>query len=265
MPVMGRSRCSVAMRLTHLAREGGRVNAAVHLELEEQAVAPLRGVLDGEPDVTALARLGLGVDVQEGQIAFAQGDEVAASAEIGLDVRYPPAVVEDREADLATGLFEADLETRVGPDCLRGVRELTGYEPAFPLQVGAERVGLAAAAEVGEDAMGAGAGEPERDGPAAVLRLLRVEVLEAAEVATHHDEMHAPGVFDVEVLHGGAPLVDDAEGELSLRGDRVGIVDHEAEAAVGLGEALGGASLRCRVRVFAVAARMLALGAVGLH
>src|ERR687895_526809 len=104
MPVMGRSRCSVAMRLTQIAREG----------------------------------------------------------------------------DLATGLLEADLETRVGPDCLRGMRELTGCEPAFPLQVGAERVGLAAAAEVGEDAMGAGAGEADRDGPAAGLGLLGMEVLEAA-------------------------------------------------------------------------------------
>src|SRR3954453_13313029 len=63
----------------HLPGELGRVDAAVHAELEEQPVAPGGRELGHEPQ-----RVLVGVDVEEREVAVAQCDEVALRAEVRL-------------------------------------------------------------------------------------------------------------------------------------------------------------------------------------
>jgi hypothetical protein len=64
-----------------------------------------------------------------------------------------------------------------------------------------------------------------------------VQVLKARHVAPHDDEVHAPGVLDVEVAHGAPAAVDDAEGERErpARG-RGGAREPEVQPAVAHGE-----------------------------
>jgi hypothetical protein len=81
------------------------VHASFVLELQEQPVAALRRERRGEADrVVVRARVAVavlgGMHVQEGEIALAQGHQVAAGAEVGLGV-HGSAVLGHREAQLA--------------------------------------------------------------------------------------------------------------------------------------------------------------------
>jgi hypothetical protein len=69
-----------------------------------------------------------------------------STAEVRLDVLDPAAALEYSEADLAAVLLEADLMAAVGHGCLGGVRKRLRLEAAVHVQIGAERVGLAAGA-----------------------------------------------------------------------------------------------------------------------
>src|SRR4051812_7368573 len=79
-----------------LPGELGGVDAAVDLELQEQAIGATRE-LGHEAQ-----GLGVGVDVEEGEVAPAQRDEVALRAEVVLD-RDGPAAARDGEAELGLG------------------------------------------------------------------------------------------------------------------------------------------------------------------
>src|SRR5665809_157616 len=67
----------------HLACEGGGVDPALVLELEEQAVPAFRGELRREADRGIGGVFG-GVGVEVAEVAGAERDEVAAGAEVGL-------------------------------------------------------------------------------------------------------------------------------------------------------------------------------------
>ena len=81
-----------------LERELGGADDAVVLEVEVEAVAAGAGNLRAELDVgarlgLAVAGLAAGVDVQVGEVALAQRDEVSVGAEVGLQVGDRPAVL----------------------------------------------------------------------------------------------------------------------------------------------------------------------------
>ena len=84
------------MALSHLLREGGGLDAALELELQKQAVAAGGRECRTELDGVCVGR----VDVQKGEVAVAQGDEVPAGAEVGLGLDRC-AVLGDGEAQLA--------------------------------------------------------------------------------------------------------------------------------------------------------------------
>src|SRR5688572_16989915 len=96
-------RCAARSASVDLAGEGGGVHPAVVLELEEQSVARRARKLGGEGHRTAPLAPAIGVagrmNVQIGQIAFAQRDQMAARAEVGLDGDRL-AALQDREAQL---------------------------------------------------------------------------------------------------------------------------------------------------------------------
>ena len=73
--------------------EGGGAHLAVVAELQEQAV----GAGCGELGVERRGRLLVGVDVEVGEVAVAQGDEVAAGAEVRRHVGDDLAVAADGE------------------------------------------------------------------------------------------------------------------------------------------------------------------------
>jgi hypothetical protein len=81
------------------------------------------------------------------------------------------------------------------------------------VHVRAERALGAVAREVGEHAIGPAVTEVDAAAPRAVGVHRRVQVLEARGVAAHDDEVHLLLVLDLEVAHGLAVAVDDAEGE----------------------------------------------------
>src|SRR5215218_7215698 len=86
------------------AREGSRVDLAFVLELEEQAVA----ALSRERRLERRAVAGR-VDVEEGQVALAQGDEVPSGAQVGLRLDLA-AVARDGELEFVIVVrLEADF------------------------------------------------------------------------------------------------------------------------------------------------------------
>ena len=112
-------------------------------------------------------------------------------------------------------------------------RQRVRREVAGDGEVGAQRRALPAAREVREDPVRPGLVEPQRDAPAAVGGLRRVQVLEAGEVAPHHDQVHALVVGDVEVAH-GLVAGDDAEAQRRLDARlRRGGVDLEPQPVLG--------------------------------
>src|SRR3954453_14903155 len=85
----------------HLDRERGGVDDAVHLELEEQAVAAGGHEVGAEGHDAVRLFAVVRVDVQVGEIALPQGDQVAASSEVRLDRGYRAAVADDGEVEVA--------------------------------------------------------------------------------------------------------------------------------------------------------------------
>ena len=147
-----------------------------------------------------------GVHVQEREIALAQRDQVAARAEVGLGLDRL-AGARDREAQLgAMGVHLHRVPVGLRDGVGRGERRVVGI--AVDGQVGRERVRLAAALEVGEDAIRARVGERDRRAPRAVGIHHGVQVLEAAPVAAHDDQVHALLVRDLEVAHRAAGTGD---------------------------------------------------------
>src|SRR6202008_4245921 len=121
----------------------------------------------------------LGMDVQEREVALAQRNQMAARAEVGLDVAHARAVLEDRETGVVAGLGEAHLVAAVRYRRRGGVGQGARLDRAVGVEVDSEVVWLSVAAEVGKEAVAAGVGKPQRDLPAAVRVLSRVQVLEA--------------------------------------------------------------------------------------
>src|SRR5690606_13273032 len=108
-------------------------------------------------------------------------------------------------------------------------------------QVGAEGQVLPALGdEVGEDPVGAGAGQIDRDRPGAVPPERRVYVLEAGQVAADQDQVQVFVVAGGVAGEGFAPLVEDAQPQR-----RLGVRPHqrvlqvEGVAAVGDEQAAG--------------------------
>ena len=84
-------------------RELRRPDDAVVLEVEVEVVAAGARDLGAELDVRAglglpVAGLPAGVDVQVGEVALAQGDQVPVGPEVGLQVGDRPAVLRSRSA-----------------------------------------------------------------------------------------------------------------------------------------------------------------------
>ena len=93
-------------RTPRVDREGRRADLALVLEVEEEAVRALAGRGRREGDVRAglgpaVAGLAVGVDVQVGEVAGAQGDQVAVCAEVGLEVGDGLAVPGDVQLQFA--------------------------------------------------------------------------------------------------------------------------------------------------------------------
>jgi hypothetical protein len=118
-------------------------------------------------------------------------------------------------------------------ECAR-LGQLAQVGLAVHAQLGGERVGLAVAGEVGEQAVRARLADAHRRGPAAVALLARVQVLEAGRVAPHQDQVHALLVLDLEVAHGVALLVDDPVAQALLAAAlEIGGVDDEPQPVLG--------------------------------
>ena len=88
--VIGCGRCRVELEL-------GGAHHSVVLEVEVEVVGPVAGDLGAELDLrTRLGRpvagLAVGVDVQVGEVATAERDQVSVGAEVGLEVGDRPAV-----------------------------------------------------------------------------------------------------------------------------------------------------------------------------
>ena len=110
--------------------------------------------------------------------------------------------------------------------------------------------------EVREGVVDAGVGQGERRRPAAVGGLHGVQVLEAAQVAAHDDEVHAARLLGVEGAQRAAGRVDDAEAQAggAAGGERRGGGD-EAQVARGGGGCGGGVAGAVRRRGGVVAVR----------
>ena len=93
----------------HLDGERGGVDDAVVLEVEEQAVAAGGGKSAANGHVAGRLVAVVRVDVQVGEVALAQRDEVAAGAEVGLEASTGRPVAGDGEVEVA-------------PPCRRGAR-----------------------------------------------------------------------------------------------------------------------------------------------
>jgi hypothetical protein len=171
------------------------------------------------------------VHVEVREVPFAERHEVAARAEVRLDVLELASVLLDREAQLGALVGETHLVAVLGRGPLGRLGERPRVEAAGHAHVGPEGVGPAAAVEVREDAVAAGIGEAEVHLPGAVLGQPRVHMLIVAHVAPDRDEVHLPLVLDLEVGHGAITRVDDAEAEgRRVPGRQLG---DEAQSVVG--------------------------------
>jgi len=102
----------------------------------------------------------LGVDVEEGEVAFAQGDQMPLGAEVGRQILDRPAIAADGEGERAR--LAGDRVVNVQPDLVAGGlvdrprrREGARLElAAGDEEVGGERLLLAVNGEVGEGASG---------------------------------------------------------------------------------------------------------------
>src|SRR5690606_42109723 len=84
--------------------EGCGADGAVVLEVEEEAVGASAGRGGGAGDIGAglggaVAGFAVGVDVEVGEVAGAQGDQVIVGAEVGLKVGDRTAVPADGEGE----------------------------------------------------------------------------------------------------------------------------------------------------------------------
>ncbi len=126
----------------------------------------------------------------------------------------------DREAQVGllagagVARIEAHVVAAVGDGGRRRGRQRHEVGAAVDTKLRSQRVGLLGDREVGEQSVGAGLVEFHVDRPTAIGCLLGVKVLEARQVAPGDDEVHALVVLDVEVAHGVAGVVDDAETHL---------------------------------------------------
>ena len=219
-----------------LLRERHRVDPAANLELQKEAIAA--GAREGRLEFQGVC---VRMNVQEREIALAEGDEVALRAKVVLDVDFLP-VPRHREAELGllvrTGrpFEQADVEA-VGGCRRRRSGEWLCNEPTVGLDVVGERVRRAVHREIGEDAVRARIVHDQRHRPGTVSPLHRMHVLEVGHVTADDDHVHSLRVLDVEVTHGFAALVPNPEDELRLcaRACRVG-VELQAEAVVGDGQ-----------------------------
>jgi hypothetical protein len=182
------------------------------------------------------------VHVQVGQVARAQDHEVAVGAEVGLQVGHRDAVPADAQGQfglLAGGrvpIEDDGVAVHFRPQRRRGQR--CGHVLAGHREVGAEDPVLAVDGghEVGE--------EPPRPGrqvqgrpPDAVGPEVRVDVLEAGQVAAHGDEVQVLLVALLETGHGGAVGAEQPQGDGRGRSGRGGPGELQRVAVLGDGQA----------------------------
>ncbi len=166
----------------------------------------------------AVSRLAARVDVQVGQVALAQRDQVAEGTEVGLQVRDRSAVLAHPHSELGVRAraqcpLDADrvVVHLVGAGLLDGGRS---REAARDEQVAAQhQCRSPGGREVGEDPPLA-RGQLRVGGPGS-RRLVqgRVEVLEAGVVAAYHDQVQPLLVRDLEVRDRTAVRSLDGEGD----------------------------------------------------
>ena len=145
-----------------------------------------------------------------GEIAGAQHDEMPAGAEVGLQVGDGAAVAADGEVELAAVNLQRDV-VAVG----RRRRALGGQRKRLKApgreEVDPERVALAADLEVREGVVDARVGHGQAGRPSAGGVLGGMQVLEAAQVAAHDDEVQPAALLDLEVAHARSRAVLDLE------------------------------------------------------
>ena len=197
MPVIGSSTCSVGgAHRVDLLGEGGGVDAAVVLELQEQAVAA--GGRERRPSNAQRRSLVVGMHVQEGEVALAQRDEVAARrrGRAATATGRPSRVTVKRSSARrrrGRAVGERDVvavDVARSPAARAAARSATA--PSTVRSAAERRAASPPRGEVGEDAVGARVGQRRA---ATVQRAVgaaaRVQVLEAGQVAAHDDQVHA--------------------------------------------------------------------------
>ena len=201
------------------------------LEVEEQAVVAGGRAVVREPDVRpgcggAVAGLAGGVDVQVGEVAVAQRDQVAVGAEVGLQVGDRPAVPAHRQGELDSAPGSRS------PVRVDGVAVDLGGPGSAGSGAGANSPGTARSApsvrfspsagrrEVGEQAPGA-----RRRAPAGRARR-RPRPGRGGRAGSRSGRggprsgAALPSWLDVEGGDGGAVRAEDPEGD---RGSRAGV------------------------------------------
>ena len=153
MPVIGSSRCSLRRITAHLLREGDGVDAALVLELEEQAVAARGRERRREGDLAASPRSG-GRAGRRGRPRAARPGARRRRGTARCATGSPS--LRDREAQLGlvaragVGGVEAHVVAAVGDRGRARARAAAQVGGAVDAQVARERVRLAVAREVGE-------------------------------------------------------------------------------------------------------------------
>ena len=216
---------------------GATVNAAVRtdtvvLEVEVTAGSvPALGTsawnVTSGPARGAVAGRAVRVDVQVGEVALAQRDQVAVGAEVGLQVGRPAGrrgvTVRVSRASVAGGqvAVEGDGVAVHG----RG-RDVAGSGGARPVVAGdrrGRRRGSAPSPPAGVKSANTRQSpgvEVERRRPGAVGAERRVDVLEAGEVAADDDQVQPLLVLDVVAVTGCAVRAGDRERERDRAGRR---------------------------------------------
>ena len=201
-------------------RERGGADHSLVLEVQVEVVGPR--TRDGGEEHHLRSRLGgavagraVGVDVEVGQVAGAECDQVTVRTEVGVEVGDRLPVAFDRERQLRVGSggqvpVEGD-GVAVDPGGARLPRRFGGLVGAGDGEVGTQGQPLGPGGlEVGEQApLSRRQVQPGR--PPAVGGQLGVHVLEAGEVAAYGDQVQLLLVLDVVRRHRLAVRPGDRE------------------------------------------------------
>ena len=199
------------------------------LEVEEQPVHPGGRHLDGEVDGRSGGRgpvsgVPVGMHVQVGEIRLPERDQVPVRLQIGIEIGDGTAVPGHRGGEGA-GLTGADVPGE--PDLVPvdpgrpalGRRRRLGPERARHGQIGAEGQPVVTLGDdIGEHPVGPGRRGVHRGGPhPGGLVEDGVQVLEARQVAAHHDQVELLAVGQLVRGHGSLVRAGDQQPDLGGR------------------------------------------------